>query len=164
MTKLSVVVPCYNEQDGIPRLLSVLDDVRGLLNAYDWEVVFVDDGSRDLTWEILEAARQTHPELRTIRHEVNRGLGAALRTGFQHATGDLVASIDSDCTYDPREIVDMARMIGEGADVVIASPYHPDGAVLNVPAVVARTTYVNSCRPSLRRVANNWTRSSCRST
>ena len=135
MIRLSVVVPCHNEAEGIPRLLTVLDDVRGSLGPeYEWEVVFVDDGSRDRTWEILQAAGRERPEMRTIRHEVNRGLGAALRTGFQHATGDLVATIDSDCTYDPREIVTMLRLVREGADVVVASPYHPNGAVLNVPA------------------------------
>lgn len=135
MTRLSVVVPCHNEEEGIPRLLSVLDEVRASLGPdYVWEVVFVDDGSRDRTWDILQAARPARPEMRTVRHEVNRGLGAALRTGFQHATGDLVATIDSDCTYDPREIVTLVRMIRDGADVVVASPYHPNGAVLNVPA------------------------------
>ena len=135
MTKLSIVVPCYNEQDGIPQLLAALEDTRKMLTpAYEWEIVFVDDGSRDRTWELLQEARARQPEIVTVRHDVNRGLGAALRTGFQHCSGDLVATVDSDCTYDPREIVKMARLIEEGADVVVASPYHPAGAVENVPA------------------------------
>lgn len=135
MIKLSIVVPCHNEQDGIPKLLAALEDTRKMMgSAYEWEIVFVDDGSRDRTWDLLQEARARQPEIITVRHNVNRGLGAALRTGFQHCSGDLVATVDSDCTYDPREVVKMAHLIQQGADVVVASPYHPDGAVENVPA------------------------------
>jgi dolichol-phosphate mannosyltransferase len=69
-----------------------------------------------------------------VSHPDNRGLGAALRTGFGHATGDWIITTDSDCTYHPRHLPDMIRLMEHGADVVVASPYHPAGGVGNVPA------------------------------
>jgi len=135
VTKLSFVIPCYNEREGIPKLLTALEETRqGLGPSYEWELIFVDDGSVDGTLQLLEAVCRGSAEARVIRHPSNRGLGAALRTGFDYATGELVATTDSDCTYDPREIREMLRLMEQGADVVIASPYHPDGGVKNVPA------------------------------
>lgn len=135
MTTLSLVIPCYNEHEGIPKLLEVLEETRKTLGPdYDWELVFVDDGSVDGTFELLEAACRGGLQAKVIRHPRNRGLGAALRTGFQHATGELVGTTDSDCTYDPRELGEMLTLLEQGADVVVASPYHPQGGVKNVPA------------------------------
>lgn len=135
MTKLSFVIPCYNERDGAPKLLAALEETRRALGpSYQWELIFVDDGSVDGTSEILDAACRGSSEARVVHHPRNRGLGAALRTGFEHATGELVATTDSDCTYDPRELVQMLKLMQQGADVVVASPYHPDGGVKNVPA------------------------------
>ena len=135
MTKLSFVVPCYNERDGIPKLLRALDETRQALGPeYDWEFVLVDDGSTDGTAEVLKAATLAGAQMRVVRHPRNRGLGAALRTGFAHASGELVATADSDCTYDPRELVEMLKLLAPGIDVVVASPYHPNGGVQNVPA------------------------------
>ena len=66
-------------------------------------------------------------------HERNRGLGAALRTGFQRATGDVVCCIDSDCTYEPSEVLRLLETLQrEGADIATGSPYHPQGKVENV--------------------------------
>lgn len=135
MTTLSVVIPCYNERDGIPKLLRVLEETRTALGPdYDWELILVDDGSTDGTGEALEAATLPDARTRVVRHARNRGLGAALRTGFAHVSGDIVATADSDCTYDPREIVKMLALLTSTVDVVVASPYHPDGEVKNVPA------------------------------
>lgn len=135
MTKLSFVIPCYNEREGIPKLLVALEDTRRAIGpSYDWELIFVDDGSKDGTHDLLEEACRNNSTLRVIRHPCNRGLGAALRTGFEHATGVLVATTDSDCTYDPRELREMLKLMEQGADVVVASPYHPQGSVRNVPA------------------------------
>lgn len=134
MTTLSLIVPCYNEREGLPRLLTALEQTRrGLGSAYGWEVVFVDDGSTDGTSGLLEEACRSSAEAQVVHHLRNRGLGAALRTGFQKAKGQLIATIDSDCTYDPRELTEMLRLVEQGADIVVASPYHPDGGVLGVP-------------------------------
>jgi len=135
MIKLSFVIPCYNEREGIPKLLDALEETRQVLGPdYEWELVFVDDGSVDGTTELLRSASRGHPDVQVIQHSSNRGLGAALRTGFEHATGEFIATIDSDCTYDPREIGAMLNLMKQGADVVVASQYHPHGRVKNVPA------------------------------
>jgi dolichol-phosphate mannosyltransferase len=134
--KLTFVIPCYNEQEGIPKLLRALEETRQHIGpTYDWEVVIVDDGSSDGTADVLEAAAaNAGGAISVVRHPRNRGLGAALRTGFAHATGDLIATADSDCTYDPREVVHMLRLMRPDVDIVVASPYHPKGSVHNVPA------------------------------
>jgi len=135
MKTLSLVFPCYNEREGIEHLLGRLDDTqRALRSEYVLELIFVDDGSVDGTADRLEAGCRDRFDARVIRHDKNRGLGAALRTGFAHTTGQLIATTDSDCTYDPRELVPMLRLLERGADVVVGSAYHPLGAVRNVPA------------------------------
>lgn len=133
--KISFVIPCYNEHQGVPKLLRALAETRTLLADYDCELIFVDDGSRDGTADLLETSvSSTGMATRIIRHPRNRGMGAALRTGFAAATGDLIATADSDCTYDPREVPQMLALLGPDVDIVVASPYHPRGSVKNVPA------------------------------
>ena len=135
MRTLSIVVPCYNERDGIPQLLERLEETRRALGQDDeLELIIVDDGSTDGTAERIETACRGRFNARVIRHERNRGLGAAMRTGFAHASGELIATTDSDCTYDPRDLVPMVRRLEQGADLVVGSAYHPQGAVYNVPA------------------------------
>ena len=130
MTTLSLVIPCYNEREGVPSLIQRLEETRRALEpGVQLECVFVDDGSRDGTAEALEAACRGRVSSRVLRHVRNRGLGAALRTGLSAVTGDLVATADSDCTYDPLELVPMVALLVQGADVVIGSAYHPRGAV-----------------------------------
>lgn len=136
---LSVIVPMYNERSGLAQLASQLDealasleDQRGI-DRSRVELIAVDDGSRDGTAEMLRDLR-TDPPLRVLTHDRNRGLGAALWTGFSAATGDVVVTIDSDCTYPPREIVALLELLDESTDIVTASPYHPRGGVDGVPA------------------------------
>ena len=133
--KISLVIPCYNEEAGLPQLASALLEVRQTLEpVYQLELVFVDDGSTDATRAEIQRLFGALPDVRIIAHEVNRGLGAALRTGFRHATGEWIATTDSDCTYDPHELSEMIGLMERGADMVVASPYHPEGGVHNVPA------------------------------
>lgn len=133
--RLSLVVPCFNEQDGVPQLARALVALRPALGSlYELELVFVDDGSTDRTRAVLEEHFGHLGHVRLLSHERNRGLGAALRTGFAAATGTWTATTDSDCTYDLLELPKMLRLAEAGADVVIASPYHPSGGVRNVPA------------------------------
>ena len=143
MTRLSLVVPCFNEEHGVRPLVAALRDAcDALAPRYAVEILFVDDGSVDETAAQLEAACRALPAARVLRHARNRGLGAALRTGFAAATGELIATTDSDCTYDPRELPALLRLIEAGADVALASPYHPQGRVEQVPAyrlVLSRT-------------------------
>ena len=135
MEKLSIVVPCYNEEDGIPQLAEKLPPlIEQLQKEYVVELLFIDDGSTDKTQDLLRTFFGGFSYATIIPHEVNKNLGAALRTGFYHATGDYVAALDSDCTYDPFLLVEMLRVLNEkNVDIVTVSPYHPLGTVMNVP-------------------------------
>ena len=118
MAKLSVVIPVYNEKQTLDE---VLRRVRAV--AVDKEIILVDDCSRDGTREALQA-RKVEPDLRIFYHEVNRGKGAALRTGFQHCTGDIVLIQDADLEYFPEEYPELIEPIVQGwADVVYGSRF-----------------------------------------
>ncbi len=135
MQTLSIIIPCYNEEDGIPNLVTLLEPVRRKLEEYyQVELVFVDDGCRDNTVALIENAYAGDARVRVVRHPRNLGLGAAVRTGFDAAQGEVVVTMDSDCTYPPDRIPAMLDLLNAGADVVTASPYHPQGQVIGVPA------------------------------
>jgi dolichol-phosphate mannosyltransferase len=105
-----------------------------LSDKFDLEVIFVDDGSTDGTGEALKEAFASWPEARVVKHEVNRNLGAALKTGFATTTGDYIFVLDSDCTYPPTLIGPMLARLQEGYDIVTVSPWHPKGGAIGVPA------------------------------
>ncbi|MBL8136132.1 MAG: glycosyltransferase family 2 protein [Acidobacteria bacterium] len=136
--RLSVVIPCFNEEANVRALGARLGPVlRGLTTRFDGiEVVLVDDGSRDGTWAAMEvfAAAGHGLDVTLRRHDVNRGLGQAMRTGLSAASGDVMVTTDSDATYRFEEIPGLLDTLGPGVDLVTASPYHPRGAVDNVPA------------------------------
>jgi dolichol-phosphate mannosyltransferase len=136
--QLSVVIPCYNEEANVraldARLRPVLEGLRDRFD--DIEVVLVDDGSRDGTWAAMQeltAARRAGPRFRAEKHPTNLGLGAAIRTGLSAATGDVIVTTDSDATYRFEDIPALLDVLGPDVDLVTASPYHPQGAVDNVP-------------------------------
>jgi glycosyltransferase involved in cell wall biosynthesis len=114
---LSVVVPCYNEHGTILTLIKLVAD-----SPWVREIIVVDDGSTDGTAQIL--ADVDNPAVRVFVHERNRGKGAALRTGFQHATSDYVIVQDADLEYDPNEFGALLPPILDGkADVVYGSRF-----------------------------------------
>jgi dolichol-phosphate mannosyltransferase len=136
--ELSIIVPCYNEVENIPKIKRELwPVVAELTSAGSVEVVFVDDGSRDGTWQALDDTFGHDPvpgvAVQFERHAVNRGLGAALRTGFAAAHGQIVVTTDSDGTYKFPEIPALLSYLTPGIDIVTASPYHPKGGVAGVP-------------------------------
>jgi len=144
---ISIIIPCYNEADNVTSLQDGLFPVlSGLVHpglaqpnlASSVEVIFVDDGSLDDTLLSLKEAFGCLSELgicaRFERHEVNRGLGAALRTGFTASTGEVLVTTDSDGTYKYTEIPGLLAYLTPDIDIVTASPYHPSGAVVGVPA------------------------------
>jgi hypothetical protein len=132
-TPVSVVIPCFNEELILPYLANTLTSVREQFSQYDLTFIFVDDQSTDGTWVALNRIFSDQPGSRLIRHAHNRGVAAGILTGIQNATTDIVCSMDCDCTYDPHELAKMIPMLGDGVDMVTASPYHPEGAVRNVP-------------------------------
>ena len=114
---LSVIIPCYNEQGTIASLIA-------LVQASPWvqEIIVVDDGSQDKSREILQAI--SDPQVRVIMHSVNQGKGAALRTGFSHATADFVIVQDADLEYYPSEYrLVLEPLLDDRADVVFGSRF-----------------------------------------
>lgn len=145
--KLSVIVPCFNEAENVPKLHDeLLPVIQGLLssgrmNAEETlesvEMIFVDDGSRDETYARLKKrfcnAASPGLSFQFLKHEANAGLGAAVRTGFNHASGDILLTVDSDGTYKFSEIPALLKCLTPSVDIVTASPYHPRGGVIGVP-------------------------------
>jgi glycosyltransferase involved in cell wall biosynthesis len=116
--KLSVVIPVYNEEDTIANLVD-----RVMAVPVEKEIVLVDDCSKDGTRERLREIAN-RPGVRVFYHEVNQGKGAALRTGFSKAEGDLVIIQDADLEYDPNEYPKLMKPIMDGrADVVFGSRF-----------------------------------------
>ncbi len=119
MTDLSVVIPVFNEADNLPILLG---EIRGALapTGLSFEIVAVDDGSRDASLEVLKASRAAYPMLRIVRLDRNHGQSAALDAGWRAARGRLVVSLDADLQNDPADIPAMIRTLEtSGADMVI---------------------------------------------
>ena len=100
---ISAFFPCYNDATTIGDLVLQADRVLNELTA-DYEIIVVNDGSRDQSATVLSALATQVPRLRVVNHLINRGYGAALRTGFEHATKDLVFYTDGDGQYDVSEI------------------------------------------------------------
>lgn len=163
---LSIIVPCYNEVDNIKKIeAEFFPVVEGLVGATLFsatvvqcvEVIFVDDGSRDSTFDVLQSAfankASKNLSLKFEKHIFNRGLGAAIRTGFQASTGELVVTTDSDGTYKFSTIPALLACLKDGVDIVTASPYHPKGEVVGVPAY---RIFLSRGSSLLYRLLLNW--------
>ena len=121
-SKLSIVIPCYNEEKTLERVVERVLGANRL--GLDVEVIIVDDGSQDRSVEIAAALAQQHPSVLSVPQAVNQGKGAALRTGFSRATGDIVLVQDADLEYDPADYHRLLRPILDGrADVVFGSRF-----------------------------------------
>lgn len=131
----SVVVPAYNEgaqlTDHVRTLARFLSGVWG---ADRYEILVIDDGSTDATYEFALTAAIEYEAIRVIRHSRNRGLGCAIRTGFAFARSDVAVVYDSDLSYSPQIVTDLlAQMERDDDDLVLASAYMRGGTVRNVP-------------------------------
>jgi dolichol-phosphate mannosyltransferase len=123
---LSLVIPCYNEertlQACVEKVLAIADD------ALELELVIVDDCSKDGSLAIARGIAARVPRVVVLHHEINQGKGAALRTGFKHATGHYVAVQDADLEYDPMDLRKLLVPLRAGdADVVLGSRFLSDG-------------------------------------
>src|SRR3990172_7768324 len=116
--KISVVMPVFNEAGTIREIIKKIEDV-----DLEKEIIIVDDCSTDGTRDILKALER-NPGIRVFCHEKNMGKGAALRTGFKHASGDIVIIQDADLEYNPQEYHRLIKPILDGrADVVYGSRF-----------------------------------------
>ncbi len=115
--EISLVIPVYNERDSLDRLTNWIHEAIG--SQYRYEIIFVDDGSTDGSWDEIDRLGQEHGEVSGIRFRRNYGKSTALQSGFDHATGQYVVTMDSDLQDDPHEIPEMIQMIKEeGYDLV----------------------------------------------
>lgn len=114
---LSVVVPVYNEQENV-KLLQ--ERIRAVLDSFgkEYEIIFVDDGSTDGTFEILEKIHRIHRKTKVIKFRSNFGQSAAMAAGFEFAKGDIVVAMDGDLQNDPDDIPRMLEKLNQGYDVV----------------------------------------------
>ena len=110
---ISVVIPLLNEAESLTELMSWIDKVMKE-NKYSYEVIMIDDGSIDDSWEVIGKLRNAYPNLRGIRFRRNFGKAAALHTGFRSVQGDVVITMDADLQDSPDEIPEFFRMMKEG--------------------------------------------------
>ena len=115
---ISVVIPLYNEEESLPELVRWIDEVMQK-HGFSYEVVLVDDGSRDASWSVIHDLSGSFPAIRGIRFRRNYGKSAALNTGFQAARGEVVITMDADLQDSPEEIPELYRLIEEeGYDLI----------------------------------------------
>ena len=109
---ISVVIPLFNEAESLPELYEWIDQVMRK-EGFSYEVIFVDDGSTDNSWEVITALRKDHSEVKAIRFQRNYGKSPALQSAFQRIIGDVVITMDADLQDSPDEIPELYRMIKE---------------------------------------------------
>jgi len=112
---VSIVIPVYNEEENLPPLL---EQVHGALGGIDYEVILVDDGSQDRSFEIIRAGVRADRRVRAVRLRTNSGQTAALSAGFAAARGEIIAPLDADLQNDPADIPRLLEILGQGYDVV----------------------------------------------
>ena len=113
--KLSIVIPIYNEEKNIQELF---EKINASLTNYDFEIIAVNDGSKDNSWKELEKIALTNPTFKIINFARNFGQTAAINAGIKNATGDIIVLIDSDLENDPADIPLLLNKLNEGNDVV----------------------------------------------
>lgn len=116
--QLSLVIPSFNEEESLPELHQWIVDVMHKHNM-SFELIFIDDGSKDKTWQVIEELAKKDDRIKAIKFQRNYGKAAALQVGFQAAQGDVVVTMDADLQDSPEEVPEMYRMITEdGFDLV----------------------------------------------
>ncbi len=146
---LSIVVPLYNEEESVEKLLSSIAEV-GQEFDFPYEIIFVDDGSTDKTWEAIEQLKKTTPSLRAIKFRRNYGQTSAMVAGFDHASGEIIVTMDGDLQNDPSDIPMLLDKIEEGYDIVSGWRKNRKDHILRVlPSKVANAIISSSTRVRL---------------
>lgn len=115
---LSIVIPLINEAESLPELTAWIEKVMNEHN-YSYEIIFVDDGSTDNSWDIIEALRTMNHNIKGIKFQRNYGKSAGLNEAFRAATGEVIITMDADLQDSPDEIPELRRMIvDDGYDIV----------------------------------------------
>ena len=132
---ITLILPCYNEeailQANLHLMICYLESKN---HKYEWEILLINDGSKDKTGDIAETFAYKDKRIRVIHHPTNLNLGNALQTGFCNAKGDILVVLDIDLSYSVDHIEMMVdKLIETSADIVIASPYMKGGKVTDVP-------------------------------
>ena len=138
MTSVTVIVPAYNEGAAFGASLTTLADYFAMHRGDEREFhyLIVDDGSSDETFEAAQRFARWRDNVRVLRHERNRGLGAALRTAFAQTNTDMAVVLDADLSYSPAIAMELIEALErENADIALASAYMSGGSVVNVPFV-----------------------------
>lgn len=141
---ITIVLPCYNEEAILQSNLTVVTTYMESKNhKYNWELLIINDGSKDKTGEIAEEFVKINKNFHVIHHPSNLNLGNALKTGFLNAKGDILVVLDIDLSYSVDHIERLVdKLIETSADIVVASPYMKGGKVTAVPF--------------LRRIMSKW--------
>jgi glycosyltransferase involved in cell wall biosynthesis len=115
--RLSIVVPLFNEEESVDKLLARILEVAKSFDC-SYEIIFVDDGSSDGTWGVIEGLQAGTPELRAIKLRGNCGQTGAMVAGFDHSRGEVIVTLDGDLQNDPADIPSLLAKLDEGYDIV----------------------------------------------
>jgi glycosyltransferase involved in cell wall biosynthesis len=107
---LSIVIPLFNEQESLPELHDWIHRVMQL-EGYSYEIIFIDDGSKDDSWKVIESLASSNHNVKAVKFRRNYGKSPALHTGFEMAQGDVVITMDADLQDSPDEIPELYNMI-----------------------------------------------------
>lgn len=132
---VTLIAPAFNEAALFsPNMHKLCEYMSTLEDRYRWEIVVINDGSRDNTGELAELFAKSYDNIRVVHHPVNMGLGKAFMTGFRFSRGDYIITLDIDLSYAPDHILRLLNKLQEShADIVLASPYMKGGSINNVP-------------------------------
>ncbi|MCK4917240.1 MAG: glycosyltransferase family 2 protein [Candidatus Omnitrophica bacterium] len=126
--KVSIIIPCYNEEDSLVNLFSKMKEVeRAVKSKYNLEIIFIDDGSKDKTCEMLYSRYGARADVFIVTYPINKGYGYALREGLKRIGGDLIVTIDADTNYDHREIPVILSLMDKNTHIIVASPFSLNG-------------------------------------
>jgi dolichol-phosphate mannosyltransferase len=132
---ISIVAPCYNEEAILEiNIKTIVAYLKSKSDKYNWEILIVNDGSKDKTGAIANELVQQNAGVRVIHHPSNMNLGGAIKTGFSNSHGEIIVVLDIDLSYAVEYIETMVdKLIETNADIVMASPYMKGGKVIAVP-------------------------------